>query len=77
MVVMASSIRVGIVSTMKGPEFTLESWILWHSSLGIQDFYIFFDDPNDSAISIAQKYQSIFNVCNCLDKSVSNTVTTC
>lgn len=66
---MDSSIRVGIVSTMRGPEFTLESWILWHSSLGIKDFYIFFDDPKDSAISIAQKYQPVYNVRKCIEES--------
>jgi len=59
---MASLIKVGIVSTMKGPEFTLESWILWHTSIGIEHFYIFFDDPKDEAIAIAEKYSSLISV---------------
>lgn len=54
--------RVGIVSTMKGPEYMLESWLLWHGSLGIRDFYICFDDENDSAISIAERYQKVYRV---------------
>lgn len=40
----------------------LESWLLWHGGLGIRDFYICFDDANDSAISIAERYQSCYNV---------------
>ena len=40
----------------------LESWLLWHGGLGIRDFYICFDDENDSAISIAERYQSCYNV---------------
>lgn len=59
---MDSSQRVGVVSTMKGPEFTLESWLLWHGSLGIRHFYIFFDDPKDSAIAIAERYQAVYTV---------------
>jgi hypothetical protein len=58
----SSNLHIGIVSTMKGPEFTLESWLLWHGSLGIRHFYIFFDDPLDSAITIAERYQQIYNV---------------
>lgn len=59
---MDAHLKVGVVSTMKGPEFTLESWILWHTSIGIEYFYIFFDDPKDEAIAIAEKYQSLFQV---------------
>lgn len=54
--------RVAIVSTMKGPEYMLESWLLWHGGLGIRDFYLCFDDPNDSAISIAERYSTVYTV---------------
>jgi hypothetical protein len=48
--------RIGIVTTLKGAEHTLESWILFHLAIGINKLYLFFDEPKDNAIRIAQKY---------------------
>ncbi|XP_049850845.1 uncharacterized protein LOC126324032 [Schistocerca gregaria] len=55
---MEPPIKVGIICTLRGPEYTLESWIVWHLHVGIRFFYLFFDDPEDASIEIAMRYQS-------------------
>lgn len=46
-------VRVGVVTTLKGAEDTLLSFLLYHLSIGIERIYLVFDDPLDSAIPIA------------------------
>eukprot|EP01124_Arcella_intermedia_P007033 TRINITY_DN14273_c0_g1_i1.p1 TRINITY_DN14273_c0_g1~~TRINITY_DN14273_c0_g1_i1.p1 ORF type:complete len:475 (+),score=115.34 TRINITY_DN14273_c0_g1_i1:36-1460(+) len=49
-------VKVAIVSTMRSPGKELDSWICYHLGLGFHTIYLFFDDPNDPDIPIAQKY---------------------
>jgi len=57
----ADGSRPAIVSTMRFPKFgakVVKSFIDYHRSIGFIHFYLFFDDPNDSAIQIAKTYSS-------------------
>jgi len=44
------------VTTLKGPEQTLLSWIEYHLGIGFDHLFLFFDDVNDSAIEYARRY---------------------
>jgi hypothetical protein len=51
--------RPAIVSTMRFPAFgahVVRSFIEYHRKVGFVRLYLFFDDPTDSAIQIAQTY---------------------
>ena len=59
----ADGSRPAIVSTMRFPKFgakVVKSFIDYHCSIGFIHFYLFFDDPNDSAIQIG-KFVSLYN----------------
>lgn len=48
---MNNSIKISTVTTLKAPlEITL-SFVRYHLNIGIDHMYLFFDDPNDEAIS--------------------------
>jgi hypothetical protein len=48
-----SKVRVGVVTTLKGVEDSLLSFLLYHLAIGVSKIYLFFDDPSDAAIPIA------------------------
>jgi hypothetical protein len=40
---------VAIVSTLRSPGRSLESWVRWHASIGVERVYLFFDaDPSEA-----------------------------
>lgn len=53
------SSKVCIVSTVREPGITLESFIRYHLKIGISHLFIFFDLPDDPAIKIAQKFPNV------------------
>lgn len=48
--------RVGIVSTVRNPGPSFDSWLCYHLSIGFSRIYLFFDDPTDPDIATARKY---------------------
>jgi hypothetical protein len=48
-----------IVTTLKNAGAMLDSYLTYHLSIGFSHIFLFFDDPDDSAISIARKYPNV------------------
>jgi len=48
--------RAAIVTTLKGAGPTAESWIVYHLHVGFDKLYLYFDDPEDSSIDSALKF---------------------
>lgn len=53
------SAKVCIVSTVRDPGNTIESFIRYHLKIGIAHIFLFFDLPDDPAIKIAQKFPNV------------------
>lgn len=52
--------RAAIVSTMRSPGPQLASWVRWHSALGIEKLFLFFDaDPNDEGSKLAASFPGV------------------
>jgi tetratricopeptide (TPR) repeat protein len=50
---------IAIVTTLKDVETTIESFIDYHLTSGIDRLFLFFDDPNDPSIRKASKYSQV------------------
>ncbi len=51
--------RPAIVTTLLNPGSVLEFFIEYHLSIGFEHIFLFFDNPNDPAISRARLYPSV------------------
>jgi len=51
--------RVCIVSTVNESENVVDSFIRYHLTIGFAHIFLYFDNPHDSAISIAQRYPQV------------------
>lgn len=47
----AARSRLAVVSTMKDVGGRLKSWLAWHTAVGFDAFYLFFDDPDEASSS--------------------------
>ncbi|MDF0552427.1 glycosyltransferase family 2 protein [Kamptonema sp. UHCC 0994] len=56
------SSKVCIVTTVKDPGNILESFIRYHLKIGIAHIFIFFDNPEDEAIKIAQRFSNVSTI---------------
>jgi len=50
---------VGVVTTCRAPGPLLESFLRYHFSIGVSEIFLFFDDPEDDAISRANGYENL------------------
>ncbi|HKQ74117.1 MAG TPA: glycosyltransferase family 2 protein [Blastocatellia bacterium] len=55
---------IAIVTTLKQPGNILGSFINYHSKIGFDHIFLFFDDPNDSSIREALQYPNVTVVRN-------------
>ena len=53
------NLRIGIVSTLRGAEKMIDSFILYHRAVGFDHLFLFFDDPDDPAIDRAQHHEAV------------------
>ena len=53
-----------IVTTLKNPGPSLDSFIRYHLAIGFSNLFLFFDDPGDPSIARARKYQDVVIVKN-------------
>ena len=53
-----------IVSTLKNPGPSLDSFIKYHLEIGFSKLFLFFDDPGDPSIARARKYQDVVIIKN-------------
>jgi tetratricopeptide (TPR) repeat protein len=51
--------RIAIATTLRDAALTIRSYINYHLSIGVDRFYLFFDDPDDEAINIAEQYPEV------------------
>lgn len=50
---------VGIVTTLKAPLDEVLRFVNYHLNIGVDHLFLFFDDPNDPAISLLKKYRTV------------------
>ncbi|MDN5217507.1 glycosyltransferase family 2 protein [Fulvivirgaceae bacterium BMA12] len=55
--------KVAIVTTLINAGPVLEYFINYHLRIGFNHLFLFFDDPNDSAIRIARQYDAVTVIC--------------
>lgn len=53
-----------IVTTLKNPGPSLDSFIRYHLEIGFSNLFLFFDDPGDPSIARARKYQNVVVIKN-------------
>lgn len=53
------STSVALVSTLRDAAASLPSFLAYHRAIGVRRFYLFFDDPRDPAIDLAEHQQDI------------------
>lgn len=51
--------KAAIVSTVKGTGSTLESWLEYHTAVGFEKIFLFFDDPQDKAIEYCSAFSAV------------------
>lgn len=51
--------RVAIVTTLKNVGPMLDSFITYHLSVGFEHIFLFFDDPDDPSIPVAQMFSKV------------------
>lgn len=51
--------RVGIVTTLRNADKVLASFLDHHLSIGFEHVFLFFDDPGDPAIALAEQYRDV------------------
>lgn len=51
--------KVCIVTTVRDPGNTIESFIRYHLAIGISHLFIFFDNPQDTAIDLVKKFPQV------------------
>lgn len=54
--------KIGIILTVKAPVEQVMQFIHYHLNIGVDHILIFFDDPNDPAISTAARYSKVGSV---------------
>jgi len=52
-------LKIALVTTTADAQNTIDFFIRYHLSIGIDMLYLYFDDPLDPAIAIAKKYQQV------------------
>lgn len=53
------AVKAGIVSTVRGVEDVLESFLAYHLGIGFDHVFLFFDDPKDPSIAIADGFDRV------------------
>ena len=57
--------KIALVSTVKSPILELKMFVHYHLNIGINEVILFFDDPNDLAISLFDTYTHVHcNICS-------------
>ena len=56
--------RAAIATTLRNAEPVLESFIVYHLSVGFEHLFLFFDDPSDPAVRIAERFEKVTCVVN-------------
>ncbi len=53
------AVSVGIVATVREPVWIIESFLRYHLQRGFAHIFLFFDDPDDPAIEVANQFQNV------------------
>ena len=53
---MGGTPSVAIVTTLRDSSAVLRSFLTYHQAVGFERFFLFFDDPSDSSVAIAESY---------------------
>ena len=56
---MGMASRVCIVATVREPAAIIESFIRYHLAIGVEQIFLFFDDPQDEAIDLARSFPQV------------------
>ena len=56
---MGMASRVCIVATVREPAAIIESFIRYHLAIGVEQIFLFFDDPQDEAIDRARSFPQV------------------
>jgi hypothetical protein len=59
---MKSLPRVCIVTTVRDPGPSFESFLRYHLSTGFERIFVFFDDPNDPAVAVAKAVNGVTSI---------------
>ncbi len=51
--------RAAIATTLRNAEPVLESFIVYHLSVGFERLFLFFDDPSDPSLGIARRFTEV------------------